>query len=165
MKHGLKATRRFRGLRMFLVLLLVGISAVTGAQTTDGEDFAKMVEENSKHCPYYLDGVTVNGITYDSSYLHFNFTMEDIYMFGRSVPEMKSYFANLLRYRCEPKREHDLYVKLAEIKGGLSYDLTLDSTRRSFSLQYTPEEFQQIWADREKPEFQDSLKWLARHSA
>ena len=165
MKHGLKATRRFRGLRMFLVLVLVGLFGMTGAQSTDGEAFAKMVEENSKHCPYYLDGVTVNGITYDSSYLHFNFTMEDIYMFGRSVPEMKSYFANLLRYRYEPKREHDLYVKLAEIKGGLSYDLTLDSTRRSFSLQYTPEEFQQIWADREKPEYRDSLKWLARHYA
>ena len=52
---------------------------------------------------------------------------------------MKSYFANLLRYRYEPKREHDLYAKLAEVNGGLSYDFTLDSSRRSFSLQYSPE--------------------------
>ena len=150
-------------LRRSFGLLLIGIAVVAGAQNADREGFVRMVEENSKQYPYYLDGIVVNGITYDSGYLHFNFTMEDIYMFGRSVPEMKSYFADLLRYRYEPKREHKLYVKLAEIKGGLSYDLTLDSSRRSFSLQYTPEEFQQIWADREKPEYQDSLKWLARH--
>ena len=155
--------RIFKILRMFFVLLLVGIFAVTDAQNADREGFVLMVEENSKQCPYDQEGVVVDSITYDSGYLHFNFTMEDIYMFGRSVPEMKSYFADLLRYRYEPKREHKLYVKLAEIKGGLSYDLTLDSSRRSFSLQYTPEEFQQIWADREKPEYQDSLKWLARH--
>lgn len=155
--------RIFKILRMSFVLLLVGIFAVTDAQNADREGFVLMVEENSKQCPYDLEGIVVDSITYDSGYLHFNFTMEDIYMFGRSVPEMKSYFADLLRYRYEPKREHKLYVKLAEIKGGLSYDLTLDSSRRSFSLQYTPEEFQQIWADREKPEYQDSLKWLARH--
>lgn len=155
--------RIFKILRMSFVLLLVGIFAVTDAQNADREGFVLMVEENSKQCPYDLEGIVVDSITYDSGYLHFNFAMEDIYMFGRSVPEMKSYFADLLRYRYEPKREHKLYVKLAEIKGGLSYDLTLDSSRRSFSLQYTPEEFQQIWADREKPEYQDSLKWLARH--
>lgn len=155
--------RIFKILRMSFVLLLVGIFAVTDAQNADREGFVLMVEENSKQCPYDLEGIVVDSITYDSGYLHFNFTMEDIYMFGRSVPKMKSYFADLLRYRYEPKREHKLYVKLAEIKGGLSYDLTLGSSRRSFSLQYTPEEFQQIWADREKPEYQDSLKWLARH--
>ena len=159
-------TRRpmFKGLRRFLVLLLVGFSGMAGAQSTGREAFAKMVTENSKHCPYNLAGIEVNDIAYDSGYLHFDITMEDIYMFGRSIPELKTYFANLLRYRFDPKIEHNLYVKLAEIKGGLCYDMTLDSSRRSFTLRYTPDEFQQIWADREKPEYRDSAKWLARHA-
>ena len=155
----------FKLLRKLIVLLIVGLMGTAGAQTAAGEAFAKMVEENAKHCPYELDGIVVNNITYDSGCLHFDFTMEDLYMFGRSVPEMKNYFADLLRYRYEPKQEHDLYVKLAETNGGLSYDFTLDSSRRTFSLQYTPEEYRQVWADRVKPEYQDSLKWLARHAA
>lgn len=157
--------RIFKLLRKLIVLLLVGLMGTAGAQTAAGEAFAKMVEENAKHCPYELDGIVVNNITYDSGCLHFDFTMEDIYMFGRDIPELKSYFANLLRYRYEPKREHDLYAKLAEVNGGLSYDFTLDSSRRTFSIQYTPEEYRQVWADRVKPEYQDSLKWLARHAA
>ena len=157
--------RIFKLWRKLIVLLLVGLVGTAGAQTAAGEDFAKMVEESAKHCPYELDGIVVNNITYDSGCLHFDFTMEDLYMFGRSVPEMKNYFADLLRYRYEPKQEHDLYVKLAETNGGLSYDFTLDSSRRTFSLQYTPEEYRQVWADRVKPEYQDSLKWLARHAA
>lgn len=154
----------FKGFRKLLVLLFVGLSGMAGAQSSDGEAFAKMVAENSKHCPYDLAGIVVYNIAYDSGYLHFDFTMEDIYMFGRSIPELKTYFANLLRYRYDPEIEHDLYVKLAEIKGGLCYDMTLDSSRRSFTLRYTPDEFQQIWADREKPEYRDSAKWLARHA-
>ena len=154
----------FQKLRRLLVLLLVGLFGMAGAQSTDREAFAKMVSEKSAQYPYNLDGIVVNNIAYDSGYLHYDITMEDIYMFGRSIPELKTYFANLLRYRYDPEIEHDLYVKLAEIKGGLCYDMTLDSSRRSFTLQYTPDEFQQIWADRVKPEYQDSVKWLARHA-
>ena len=158
------AFRKFKSLICFFVSVLMGFVGEVSAQPLDKEAFAVMVEENSElNCPYELDGVRVNKIFFDADYLHFDFTMLDIYMFGRNTEEMKIYFANLLRHRCEPKPAHDLYEKLVEIRGGLIYDLTLDSSRRSFSLQYTPDEYLQIWNDRQKPEYQDSVKWLARH--
>jgi hypothetical protein len=155
--------RIFKALCKSIVFLLLGFAGTVGAQTIDKEEIAKMAKQNSAQCPYELDGLVVNKIFFDSNYLHYDFTMQDIYMLGRSIPELKDYFADLLRYRFEPKKEHDLYEKLTEIKGGLIYNMTLDSSRYNFTLQYTPDEYQQIWADRKKPEYQDSLKWLARH--
>jgi len=148
----------------FLALFGLGIALSVNAQSLTQETYAILVKENSEqHCPYELDGVLVNKIYFDSGYLHFDMTMKDIYMFGRDTAELKTYFANLIRYRYEFSRHHDLFEKLVDIHGGLIYDMTLDSSRRSFSLQYTPEEYQQIWDDRKKPEYQDSTKWLARH--
>lgn len=145
----------------FLLLITAGTAT---AQSYDAETFAREVAQNSeRNCPKSLNGVIVDSIFYHNDYLHFGVTMEDIFMFGRDTAELKTYFANLLRYRYDTPEFKELYVHLVELGGGLSYDMTLDSSRRYFVLQYSPEEIRQIWADRTKPEYQDSARWSARH--
>jgi len=146
----------------FLLLIAAGTAT---AQSYNAEKFAREVARNSElNCPKSLNGVVVDSISYHNDYLHFGVTMEDLFMFGRDTAELKEYFANLLRYRYDTPEFRDLYAHLVEIGGGMSYDMTLDSSRRYFVLRYPPEEIRQIWADRTRPEYQDSVRWLARHS-
>ena len=145
----------------FLLLIAAGTAT---AQSYNAEKFAREVAQNSgQNCPKAVNGLVIDSLSYRADYLHFGITMEDIYMFGRDTAELKEYFANLLRYRYETQEFRDLYSHLVEIGGGMSYDMTLDSSRRFFVLRYPPEEIRQIWADRTKPEYQDSARWLARH--
>ena len=145
----------------FLLLIAAGTAT---AQSYNAEKFAREVAQNSEqNCPKAVNGLVIDSLSYHADYLHFGITMEDIYMFGRDTAELKEYFANLLRYRYETQEFRDLYSLLVEIGGGMSYDMTLDSSRRFFVLRYPPEEIRQIWADRTNPEYQDSARWLARH--
>ena len=145
----------------FLLLITAGTAT---AQSYNADKFAQEVAQNSeRNCPKQLYGLVVDSISYHADYLHFGLTMEDLFMFGRDTAELKTYFANLLRYRYDTPEFKELYVHLVELGGGLSYDMTLDSSRRFFVLQYPPEEIRQIWADRTKPEYQDSARWMARH--
>jgi hypothetical protein len=141
------------------------IAVVVDAQTITKESFANEVTTASKQiCPLELEGCIVDSFFYQSDYLHEVITLIDDYMFDRNIKEMKHYFADVFRYRLELSSLKDIYGKLLKMDGGFIIDITLDSSRRTFSLKYTPDEFKQIWADREKPEYRDSLTWLARHS-
>ncbi|MBO7089602.1 MAG: hypothetical protein J6W70_06830, partial [Lentisphaeria bacterium] len=145
----------------FLLLIAAGTAT---AQSYNAEKFAREVARNSElNCPKALNGLVVDSLSYRAGYLHFGVTMEDIYMFDRDTAELKEYFANLLRYRYDTPEFRDLYAHLVEIGGGMSYDMTLDSSRRYFVLRYPPEEIRQIWSDRTRPEYQDSARFLARH--
>lgn len=148
---------------IFFVLLLL-VTVAVEAQTLTKESYASEVTKVSKQiCPLELQGCVVDSFFYQPNYLHEVLTMKDDYMFDRSNEELKQYFADVFRYRFEIHACKGLYEKLLKMDGGFVIDITLDSSRRSFSLTYTPEEFKQIWADRKKPEYQDSLTWMARH--
>lgn len=152
-------------LRKTLTFLFMLIAVVVDAQTITKESFANEVTTASKQiCPLELEGCIVDSFFYQSDYLHEVITLIDDYMFDRNIKEMKHYFADVFRYRLELSSLKDIYGKLLKMDGGFIIDITLDSSRRTFSLKYTPDEFKQIWADREKPEYRDSLTWLARHS-
>lgn len=134
------------------------------AQHSDKESFAKLVKNTSeKTCPLELEGCVVDSFFYQTDYLHEVITLMDDYLFDRNSEELKNYFADVFRYRFEIPACRSLYEKLLQLNGGFVIDITLDSTRRTFSLTYTPDELKQIWADREKPEYHDSTAWLARH--
>jgi hypothetical protein len=148
---------------IFFVLLLL-VTVAVEAQTLTKEGYAKDVTKVSKQiCPLELQGCVVDSFFYQPNYLHEVLTMKDDYMFDRSNEELKQYFADVFRYRFEIHACKGLYEKLLKMDGGFVIDMTLDSSHRSFSIAYTPEEFKQIWADRKKPEYQDSLTWMARH--
>lgn len=151
-------------IRHTLILLFVFLAGVATAQPIDKEMYIKVVGMNMKrNCPFEEDGLVVNALSYKAGYLHFAIEMEDDYMFGRDTAELKEFFADRLRYQLEPKEFQYLYEKLGDIHGGFIYDITLDSSRRSFSLKYTPEETRKIWADRKRPEYQLSDQWRARY--
>ena len=151
-------------IRNTLFLLFLFLAGIAMAQPIDKEMYIKVVGMNmKKNCPFEEDGLVVNALSYKSGYLHFAIEMEDDYMFGRDTAALKKFFADRLRYQLEPKEFQYLYEKLGDIHGGFIYDITLDSSRRSFSLKYTPEETRKIWADRKRPEYQLSDQWRARY--
>ncbi len=151
-------------LRGIFVVLLLFVAVAVEAQTLTKESYASEVTKVSKQiCPLKMQGCVVDSFFYQPNYLHEVITMKDDYMFDRSNEELKQYFADVFRYRFEIHACKGLYEKLLKMDGGFVIYITLDSSRRSFSLTYTPEEFKQIWADRKKTEYQDSLTWIARH--
>lgn len=145
-------------------LILLLLSGTLFAQPVDKKSFAKLVKNTSDAvCPRELEGCVVDSFFYRADYLHQVITMRDDYMLDRDQEALKRYFADMFRYRFEMPDFTDIYGQLLKMDGGITIDMTLDSSRRSFSMTYTPEEFKQIWNDRKKPEYQDSVVWIARH--
>ena len=148
----------------YIIFLLVLLSGAIHAQPIDKEMYAKVVGMNQKrNCPFEEEGLVVKNLSYKAGYLHFTIDLEDVRMFGRDTVELKEFCADRLRYRLEPAEFQYLYEKLNDIHGGFVYDFTLDSSRRQFSLRYTPEETRNILADRKKPEYQNGEQWEAKY--
>lgn len=148
----------------YIVFLFVLLAGAVHAQPIDKEMYAKVVGMNKKrNCPFREEGLVVKNLSYNAGYLHFTIDMEDVRMFGRDTAELKEFCADRLRHRLEPAEFQYLYEKLDDIRGGFVYDITLDSSRRQFSLRYTPEETRKILSDRKKPEYQNSEQWEAKY--
>lgn len=151
-------------MKILVPVLLLAIVGAVSAQPIDKEMYAKVVGMNQKrNCPFEEEGLVVKSLSYKAGYLHFTIDMEDVRMFGRDTAELKEFCADRLRYRQEPAEFQYLYEKLNDIRGGFVYDFTLDSSRRQFSLRYTPEETQKILSDRKKPEYQNGEQWQAKY--
>lgn len=133
------------------------------AQPIDREMFAKVVGMNSKrNCPMWVDGVTVEKLTYSPGILHFHITAEEDVLMDMSTSELKELCADRLRYRLEHTYFNYLYSHLGDINGGVAYDVTIKGTDSAFTIRYTPQEIRQIWADRTKPAYKDGDRWDAR---
>lgn len=133
------------------------------AQPIDREMFAKVVGMNSKrNCPMWVDGVTVEKLTYSPGILHFHITAEEDVLMDMSTSELKELCADRLRYRLEHTYFNYLYSHLGDINGGVAYDVTIKGTDSAFTIRYTPQEMRQIWADRTKPAYKDGDRWDAR---
>lgn len=133
------------------------------AQPIDREMFAKVVGMNSKrNCPMWVDGVTVEKLTYSPGILHFHITAEEDVLMDMSTSELKELCADRLRYRLEHTYFNYLYSHLGDINGGVAYDVTIKGTDSAFTIRYTPQEMRQIWADRSKPAYKDGDRWDAR---
>ena len=150
--------------RLPLLFLLTLVLAVgLHAQPIDREMFAKVVGMNSKrNCPMWVDGVTVEKLTYSPGVLHFHITVQEEGLMGLGIPELKQLCANRLRYRLEQTYFNYLYSHLGDINGGIAYDVKIKETDSAFTIRYSPQEMRQIWADRSKPAYKDSKQWKAR---
>lgn len=145
---------------VFMSELLAG---ALHAQPIDREMFAKVVGMNSKrNCPMWVDGVTVEKLTYSPGILHFHITAEEDVLMDMSTSELKELCADRLRYRLEHTYFNYLYSHLGDINGGVAYDVTIKGTDSAFTIRYTPQEMRQIWADRSKPAYKDGDRWDAR---
>jgi len=153
-----------RILILWVVVFLSGILAGgLLAQPIDREMFAKVVGMNSKrNCPMWVDGVTVEKLTYSPGILHFHITAEEDVLMDMSTSELKELCADRLRYRLEHTYFNYLYSHLGDINGGVAYDVTIKGTDSAFTIRYTPQEIRQIWADRTKPAYKDGDRWDAR---
>lgn len=150
-------------LSRFLLILFLVMVGMVGAQPIDREMFAKVVGMNSKrNCPMYVDGVTIDKLTYTPGYLHFHISATESDLAGLSVSELKAFCADRLRYRKEHTYFNYLYSHLGDITGGFCYDIKLVGTDSNFTIRYNPQEVRQIWADRTKPAYKDAGKWTAR---
>lgn len=147
---------------LFLVLYLM-VTPFLNAQSITPELYANMVAFSNKHdCPKVMVGLVINSVSYDTNYLHFDMTLEEDYRFGRTAEQIRTHFANLIRYRIITDFIH-LYERLVDLKGGLIYDILTDSTKTHYLFQYDPDEMRELWADRSRPEFKDSTKWCTRY--
>jgi hypothetical protein len=145
---------------VFVSRLLAG---ALHAQPIDREMFAKVVGMNSKrNCPMWVNGVTVEKLTYSPGILHFHITAEEDVLMDMSTSELKELCADRLRYRLEHTYFNYLYSHLGDINGGVAYDVTIKGTDSAFTIRYTPQEIRQIWADRSKPAYKDGDRWDAR---
>ncbi|MBR3551574.1 MAG: hypothetical protein IKO09_06245, partial [Bacteroidales bacterium] len=152
------------------ILILCAVVFMSGllagalhAQPIDREMFAKVVGMNSKrNCPMWVDGVTVEKLTYSPGILHFHITAEEDVLMDMSTSELKELCADRLRYRLEHTYFNYLYSHLGDINGGVAYDVTIKGTDSAFTIRYTPQEIRQIWADRTKPAYKDGDRWDAR---
>lgn len=152
------------------ILILCAVVFMSGllagalhAQPIDREMFAKVVGMNSKrNCPMWVDGVTVEKLTYSPGILHFHITAEEDVLMDMSTSELKELCADRLRYRLEHTYFNYLYSHLGDINGGVAYDVTIKGTDSAFTIRYTPQEMRQIWADRSKPAYKDGDRWDAR---
>jgi len=155
-----------RILILWVVVFLSGLLAGgLRAQPIDREMFAKVVGMNSKrNCPMWVDGVTVEKLTYSPGVLHFHITAEEDVLMGMGISELKELCADRLRYRLEHTYFNYLYSHLGDINGGVAYDVKIKETDSTFTIRYTPQEMRHIWADRSKPAYKDGEKWGARLS-
>ena len=152
-------------LSRFLLILFLVMVGMVGAQPIDREMFAKVVGMNSKrNCPMYVDGVTIDKLTYTPGYLHFHISATESDLAGLSVSELKAFCADRLRYRKEHTYFNYLYSHLGNINGGFCYDIKLVGTDSNFTIRYNPQEVRLIWADRTKPAYKDASKWMARNT-
>ena len=152
-------------LNRFLLILFLFMVGMVGAQPIDREMFAKVVGMNSKrNCPMYLEGVTIDKLSYTPGYLHFHISATESDLAGLSVSELKAFCADRLRYRKEHTYFNYLYSHLGDINGGLCYDIKLVGTDSNFTIRYNPQEVRQIWEDRTKPVYKDAGKWMARNT-
>ena len=135
-----------------LFLLTLVLAGGLHAQPIDREMFAKVVGMNSKrNCPRWVDGVTVEKITYSPGVLHYHITVQEEGLMGLGTPELKQLCADRLRYRLEQTYFNYLYSHLGDINGGVAYDVKVKETDSAFTIRYSPQEMRQIWADRSKP--------------
>ena len=133
------------------------------AQPIDREMYANVVRSNSKHnCPFFEEGVNIEKLSYTPGRLHFHITAKEQVLMGLSIPELKKFYADRLRYRLEHEYFNYLYSHLGDINGGLSYHFTLADSDSSFTIAYSPQEVRQIWSDRSKPAYKNAKRWKAR---
>lgn len=160
--NSLFRNKRLLKTALFLILYLT-VTPHLNAQPITPELYSKMVSFSNKHdCPKTLVGLVINSVSYDTNYLSFDMTLEEDYRFGRTAEQIRTHFANLIRYRITTDFIH-LYERLVDLKGGLIYDIVTDSTKTHYLFRYTPDEMKELWADRSRPEYQDSTKWCTRY--
>lgn len=146
-------------LAFFVSSLLLPIQA----QPIDREMFAKVVGMNHKrNCPYNEGWWMVNKLTYQPGYLIFHITLNDNFLTGCDSLELRAYFADRIRYRKEAVVYNYLLEKLGDIKGGFVYNVVKPGSKSVLSIKYSPAEARQIWADRTKPAYKNSEKWMKR---
>lgn len=146
-------------LAFFVSSLLLPIQA----QPIDREMFAKVVGMNHKrNCPYNEGWWMVNKLTYQPGYLIFHITLNDNFLTGCDSLELRAYFADRIRYRKEAVVYNYLLEKLGDIKGGFVYNVVKPGSKSVLSIKYSPAEARQIWADRTKPAYKNSKKWMKR---
>lgn len=104
----------------------------------------------------------VNKLTYQPGYLIFHITLNDNFLTGCDSLELRAYFADRIRYRKEAVVYNYLLEKLGDIKGGFVYNVVKPGSKSVLSIKYSPAEARQIWADRTKPAYKNSEKWMKR---
>ena len=104
----------------------------------------------------------VNKLTYQPGYLIFHITLNDNFLTGCDSLELRAYFADRIRYRKEAVVYNYLLEKLGDIKGGFVYNVVKPGSKSVLSIKYSPAEARQIWADRTKPAYKNSKKWMKR---
>ena len=150
---------------LWLAFIVSSLTLSVQAQPIDREMFAKVVGMNhKKNCPYNEGGWVVNKLTYQPGYLIFHITLYDNFLTECDSLELRTYFADRIRYRKEAVVYNYLLEKLGDIKGGFIYNVAKPGSKSVLSLKYTPAEARQIWADRSKPAYKNSEKWLERQS-